>query len=424
MLVVLSALRSNLEDLLTERGQQILVVVPPAVQADRQTRGVPYPMLTVAAWDERRELSALADELAALPVESVVTTDEPCLRAAAFLRDRLGLPGQSAESATAGTDKHIQKDVLTAAGVPVAWHVPLDSVADIESAAELLGWPVVVKPRRGFAMIGTLLVRDQAHLDRLRASDAFGPQALPASLHASGIHRGLDHASGGLMAEEGIDVVAEYHCEILRHHGREVYAVPGRYPGPLLGAAVLGAVLLGPGDDHAQDVVDLARDAADALQLDTGFAHVEILLARSGDLLVGEIGLRPGGAMLPHLLRLRHGIEPWALAADLAMGLTPRVDVRSDGPAVAWAAPIAPPGWITGMESADALRKRPGVIDVHQLVRVGQQSPTRVGSLTPAGHVFAVGDTSEQAEAHAHQAAAAWQITTSDRQPHESRPVR
>ncbi|MEV4560880.1 hypothetical protein AB0K51_28325 [Kitasatospora sp. NPDC049285] len=424
MLVVLSALRSHLEDLLTERGQQILAVVPPAVQDDRRANGVPYPMLTIAAWDDQRELSALADELAALPVESVVTTDEPCLRAAAFLRGRLGLPGQSAKSAAAGTDKHLQKEVLTAAGVPVAWHVPLDSVADIESAAELLGWPVVVKPRRGFAAIGTLLVRDQAHLDRLRGSDAFGPQALPASLHASGIHRGLDHASGGLMAEEGIDVAAEYHCEILRHHGREVYAVPGRYPGPLLGASVLGAVLLGSGDDYAQQVVDLARDAADALQLRTGFAHVEILRARSGDLLVGEIGLRPGGAMLPHLLRLRHGIDPWSLAADLAMGLTPKAQPRHDGPAVAWAAPIAPPGWITGMEDADELRKRPGVIEVHQLVHVGQQSPTRVGSLTPAAHVFAIGDTSEQAEARAHQAATAWQITTSELPPHEARPVR
>ncbi len=424
MLVVLSALRSHLEDLLTARGQQILVVVPPAVHADRQARGVPYPMLTVAAWDDRRQLSVLADELASLPIESVVTTDEPCLRAAAFLRERLGVPGQSAESATAGTDKHVQKDVLTAAGAPVAGHVPLNSVADIESAAEQLGWPVVVKPRRGFAAIGTLLVRDQGHLDRLRASGAFGPQALPASLHASGIHRGLDHASGGLMAEEGIDVVGEFHCEILRHHGREVYAVPGRYPGPLLGTTVIGSVLLGPGDDHAQQVTDLARSAADALQLASGFAHVEILLARSGDLLVGEIGLRPGGAMLPHLLKLQHGIDPWALAADLAMGRPPQAHLRSRGPIVAWAAPIAPPGWITHMDSAEVLRTRPGVVDVHQLVHVGQQSPTRVGTLNPAGHVFAVGDTAEQAEARAHQAASAWQITTSDLPPHKERPVR
>ncbi|MFI9787357.1 acetyl-CoA carboxylase biotin carboxylase subunit family protein [Kitasatospora sp. NPDC051984] len=424
MLVVLSALRSHLEDRLTERGQQILAVVPPAVQTDRQARGVAYPMLTVAAWDDRRQLSALADELATLPVESVVTTDEPCLRAAAFLRERLGLPGQSVESAAAGTDKHIQKDVLAAAGVPVAGHVTLNSVADIESAAAQLGWPVVVKPRRGFAAIGTLLVRDRDHLDRLLASGAFGPQALPACLHASGIHRGLDHASGGLMAEEGIDVIAEFHCEILRHHGREVYAVPGRYPGPLLGTTVLGSVLLGAGDGQAQQVIDLARAAADALHLVTGFAHVEILLARSGDLLVGEIGLRPGGAMLPHLLKLQHGIEPWALAADLAMGLPPQVQLRSGSPTVAWAAPIAPPGWITDMDSVEVLRKRPGVIDVHQLVHVGQQSPTRVGTLTPAGHVFAIGETAEQAEAHAHQAASAWQITTSDLPPHEERPVR
>ncbi|WP_030458487.1 acetyl-CoA carboxylase biotin carboxylase subunit family protein [Kitasatospora sp. NRRL B-11411] len=424
MLVVLSALRSQLEDLLTERGQQILVVVPPAVEADRKARGVPYSMLTVAAWDNRRQLSALAGELAALPVESVVTTDEPCLRAAAFLRERLGLPGQSRECAIAGTDKHIQKDVLTAASVPVARHVPLDSVADIESAAELLGWPVVVKPRRGFGAIGTLLVRDQAHFVRLRAEGAFGPQALPASLHASGIHHGLDHASGGLMAEEGIDVAAEYHCEILRHHGREVYAVPGRYPGPLLDTTLLGSVLLGPDDEHAREVVDLARAAADALHLVTGFAHAEILLARSGDLLVGEIGLRPGGAMLPHLLGLQHGIDPWALAADLAMGLTPQVDLRSAGPVVAWAAPIAPPGWITDMDGVEALQKRPGVIDVHQLVHVGQQSPARVGTLTPAGHVFAAAATAAQAEARARQAAAAWRITTSDRPPHQASPVR
>ena len=421
MHVVLSTVRSHLEDRLIERGQQVLAVVPPAVQADRQARGVPYPMRTVAAWDDMRELSVLATELATLNVESVVTTDETCLRAAASLRGRLGLPGQSLDSATAGTDKHIQKDVLTAAGVPVARHLPVDGVAGMESAAEVLGWPLIVKPRRGFAAIGTVLIRDRDHLRELHTTGAFGPQEVPASLHGSGIHNGLDHVSGGILVEQGIDVLAEFHCEILRHHGREIYALPGRYPGPLLGSSVLGAVLLPPGHPHAQRITALARAAADALQLSTGFGHVEILLSRSGDLLVGEIGLRPGGAMLPHLIRLQHEIDIWSLAADLAMDRVPQVSLRAEAQAVAWVAPMAPPGLITAMDSPDDVRKWAGVIDVQQLVHVGQESPTRVGTLNPFAHVFAVGDTPEQAEARAERAATAWQITTSELSAHEAR---
>lgn len=423
MIVVVSALRTSLEDSLVARGERVLAVVPAAVLTERRALAAGrYEVRAVSDWDDLGQLMRLADTLSDLPVRAVETTDEPCLRPAALLRGLLQIGGGLTwGQAVAATDKGVQKTLLEQAGVPVAGHRRITAVADAAQAAdEHLGWPVVVKPRRGFGTLGTHVVRDRSALEELLATGAFAATAgLPASMTASGLHRPLDEIPGGLLAESLVRVRAEYHIEILRDHGQELYAVPARYVAPVLGSPLVGSVLLQPGREH-DTTTALARGAADALGLSTGFAHVEVLLDEEGVWRVGEIGLRPGGARVPHLLRLHHQIDVPGLAADLATGTRPQVQLSTAAHTTAWVSAVTPSGTVTTMTPTKEIRRLPGVIDAHTDLHPGATAGGPYGSTALATHVYTRAATAEYAEQAALAAIKVWHVhvaASAHRQP-------
>jgi biotin carboxylase len=415
LIVVVSALRTTLEDSLADRGESVLAVVPSAVLAERRALAAGrYEVLAVPDWDDLGQLVQLADTVSGFPVHAVETTDEPCLRPAALLRGLLQVEGGlSWQQAVAATDKAVQKTVLKQAGVAVADHRRIATVAEAAHAAdEHLGWPVVVKPRRGFGTLGTHVVRDRTHLEELLGAGAFaGSASLPAAMTASGLHQAMNEIPGGLVAEALVRVQAEYHVEILRDHGQELYAVPARYVAPVLGSPLVGSVLLQPGDEH-RTTTALARAAADALNLTTGFAHVEVLLDGAGVWRVGEIGLRPGGARVPHLLRLHHGIDVPELAADLATGARPHVRLSQAEHTTAWVSAVPPSGLVTAMAPVQEIGRLPGVIDAHTDLEIRSTAGGAHGSTALGTHVFAQGATAEDAEQAALAAITAWRVHT------------
>ncbi|SEO73536.1 ATP-binding protein [Actinacidiphila rubida] len=423
MIVVVSALRTTLEDSLAARGERVLAVVPEAVLAERRiSAGGRYMVRAISDWDDLGQLVRLADTLGDLPLRAVETIDEPCLRPAALLRGLLQLHGGLTwAQSVAATDKAVQKDLLGRSGVPVTGHRRTTTVAGAaDAAARHLGWPVVVKPRRGFGTLGTHVVRDRTHLDELLAAGAFaGTAGLPAWMIASGLDRPADEVPGGLLVEALVRVRAEYHVEILRDHGRELYALPARYVAPVLGSPLVGSVLLQPGPEHDATTA-LARAAADALNLTTGFAHVEVLRDEQGVWRVGEIGLRPGGARVPHLLRLHHKVDVPELAADLATGTRPQVRLSTATQTTAWVSAVTPSGIVTAITPAEEIRRLPGVIDAHTDLHPGATAGGPHGSTALATHVFTQGATAEQAEQAALDAIKAWRVdiaARAERQP-------
>nr|ACH85565.1 NikS-like protein [Actinomyces sp. Lu 9419] len=94
-------------------------------------------------------------------VTRVLSTAEVDIVRAARLRERLGLPGQSVESATAFRDKHVMKTAAAAAGVRTAEMALVDGPAGLLEFAERVGCPVVVKPVDGAGSIGVRVVGDE-----------------------------------------------------------------------------------------------------------------------------------------------------------------------------------------------------------------------------------------------------------------------
>lgn len=414
LIAVLSTLRPSLEKELASRGCEVIVLAPSAISPERIEQG--YETVPIDSWDDYAALGDVAERLERRGVTDIWTTDERCLRAAAFLRALLGIAGLSFEDAIAFTDKSAMKQRLADHDIPVAEWAVVRSVAEVPLVAERLGWPIVVKPRSGFSAINTFVVRNSEHFEELEASGAFtrspdiGVQ-LPALSATSGLGSLVD-SPRGFMVEACIDVVAEYHCEFLVSAGDEVYCLPFRYPTPMLqdGLQTVGSAHVPLESNEAREVQGLTRAAARVLGLRNGFAHAEVFLASDGRWLLGEIGARPGGAQVPKVMAHQYGLDVGRLAGDLVIGTRPQPKIHQGDRSIAWVSIPAPTGIVTFLTPVDELRSLPGVIDVVMEFAVGDVAAGPLGSLAYAGYVFCAADTTDNAFALAFQAAASCRV--------------
>lgn len=404
LVAVFSAINQRVERELVARGQRVVSVVPVGVEpvSGCETYAVDH-------WDDFTALTALARELERAGVARLETADERCMRAAAFVRGLLGLPGQSLAEATRFTDKSLMKARLETQGVPVARHRLVHDIAEVPAAATELGWPVVVKPRFGFSVINTAAVSSESDLEALVATGVRSTEAatgLPA-LKASSVLQPLGSDPSGFVVEARVDVETEYHCELLWHEGVEVYCLPFRYPAPMLGATdgPVGSIHLPLDSDEAVNVQELARAAFGALGATDGFAHAEIFRTHDGEWLLGEIASRPGGARIPELLALQYGINVWGAAADKAVGRPPTVQLTLRDASIAWLSVPAPAGRIRAISTVDELCALDGVVEAIVEVSPGEVSNGTLGSLSYAATVFCEAHVPGEAEALARRAA-------------------
>ncbi|HSX96893.1 MAG TPA: hypothetical protein VLG91_05820, partial [Streptomyces sp.] len=222
---------------------------------------------------------------------------------------------------------------------------------------------------------------------------------------------GLEHDEAGFLVEQGIDVTVEYHCEVLLYEGEVLYAIPGRCAAPVLmsDGGTYGSVMLGEGLLR-DSISELAVRASRALGLETGFVHCELLQARDGSFYVGELGCRPGGAMITYLLKLQHGLNVAALQASLARGERPQMAWQSRSTSVALRGVPCAAGRVETMTDPAELLAMPGVLDVVPALKVGDVTAGSVGSLVFGGFVFCEGGTPEEAERRAEATANSWRV--------------
>jgi biotin carboxylase len=345
---------------------------------------------TIRHWDDLQALTALGP---ALPdVEAVATIDEQCIVAAAHLRHLLGLPGLGVDAARRYTDKHLMKNALTRAGLPVADHRLVHHADDIPAAAAALGWPVIVKPRAGAATWNTFVVRDEHHLNELLAEGAFDARVpdITGRFHAGHALDSLHGAQDGFLVENFLDLADEYWVDLYAHDGDVLLAAPGRYDQPLLrtvGSASYDTVLP-PDHPEARAVADLARRAAAALGAHSGAVHCEILRTTDGRLHVGEAAARPGGACITELTGRMYDFDVPATLAALAVGERPALSTAPRYRALTAAMVAAPPGTVTHAATAQTIEQVPGVLAATINLHPGEPVPATAGTVTGAGRIL------------------------------------
>ena len=213
----------------------------------------------------------------------------------ALVRERIGIVGLSSAAAENFRDKARMKDALRDAGVPVARHQLIGSLAEAEAFARTVGFPVVVKPPAGAGAIATHRFDDVASLSAFLTTHP--PQPNDPML-AEEFLRGTEHS----LETVSIDGRPVWHS--LTHY----------HPTPLEvieNAWIQWCVLLPREiDDPAfDDIREVGARALSALGMQTGVSHCEWFRRTDGSVAISEIAARPPGAHITTMISRANDID-------------------------------------------------------------------------------------------------------------------
>lgn len=221
----------------------------------------------------------------------------------AVARDRAGVPGMGEAAARNFREKHQMKEVLRAAGLPVAGQRLIHGPNEARQAVAEFGYPLVIKPPAGLGSRGTVRVTDDEELLGALSSLMVSPSN-PAQVEE--FVRGEEHT-----------------FETVTIRGEAVWHSSSYYlPGPL---AVLEhpwmqyCVLL-PREQlqpHAEAFRATNVKSLRALGMQTGLSHMEWFLRADGSAVVSEVGARPPGVHLMPMMGMAHEVDMWAKWAEL-----------------------------------------------------------------------------------------------------------
>ncbi|MCB1007730.1 MAG: ATP-grasp domain-containing protein [Acidobacteria bacterium] len=231
-------------------------------------------------WDEETVVREVRAWLGEGTVDRVECLWEPGMLVAARLREALGAPGLSVERTIPFRNKEAMKRVLDAAGIRTPRHAAARDAAEIEAAAERIGYPLIVKPIAGAGSADTHRVHDA--------------RELAATIEAV---RHVEEVS----VEEFVDG-DEYTYDTVSIDGEPAFHNVAWYrPRPLVARteewiSPQVVALRHPDQPALAAGVEMGRRVLAALGFESGFTHMEWYRKPDGEVVFGEIGGRPPGA--------------------------------------------------------------------------------------------------------------------------------
>lgn len=289
---------------LAEVGAKVYGVGDSHVQSlPRELRGHLHDYLQVPRiMDEADVIERVTAWLRGKSIDRVLANWEPLQILAAKLREKYGVHGMSVDTVMGFRDKHLMKERVAAAGLRVPYAFRVKGEREIRAAAEQIGFPLILKPIAGAGSADTYRVENAAELDR-----------------TIGLMRHVREAS----CEEFVDG-EEFTYDTVCVEGRPMFENVAQYlPRPLVARTEewISPVIITVRDmyqPHLRGGIELGRNVLKALNMGTGFTHMEWYRKSNGEVVFGEIGCRPGGAHLVDQMNATCDIDlfrEWARAS-------------------------------------------------------------------------------------------------------------
>lgn len=239
-----------------------------------------YHLQVRSLWDEAavvREVQRLASRV---PIDRVECLWEPGMLLAARLREALGVPGMTVEQTVPFRDKEIMKQRLDRAGIRTPRHARAATESEVREAAELVGYPLIVKPIAGAGSADTYRCNSPADLERaLRLVRHVPEVSVEEFIEGEEFTFDTICARGTLFFEN----ICWYRPRPLLQRQNEWISPQTVALRHLDQAELMGGRKMG-------------RAVLEALGFETGFTHMEWYRKPDGEVVFGEIGGRPPGA--------------------------------------------------------------------------------------------------------------------------------
>lgn len=375
------------------------------VGADANPRAVAVRLCDAFHEVSTSDVEGLLALVARERVAAVTTTgSEVALKATAELAARSGMPFYAdPETVRRCQDKDAMRAAYAAGGVAVPPFARCASLEEARAFALEAGYPLVVKPSRGWGQRGVARVDGADELARaFEEAHAHSASAgLPLVVVETWLE-GREFSVNGWI-EDG---------RLASYCVTERITVPGRKPLGIMIAEVYPSGL--SAEDEAR-VVEEARRGAAALGHRRGPCYSQVVLGSRGCFLF-ETAARLGGGFDADVTRLASGVDLYDRLLGVATGADALerqgVVAETHGGAIAKFL-VAQPGPVRGVAGLEEARSMPGVDDAEVFVPVGGRVLPLTDSAKRAAYVLCHGASRAEANARADDALARIRIDTS-----------
>ncbi len=341
--------------------------------------GIPYAdeYFNVSTIDEQGVYEAAK----AFGADGIMTlaTDMP-MRSVAYACQRLGLIGIAYDTAVKATDKAAMIQAFEAAGVEHPWYRTVSSPAEALDLAHRISYPCITKPTDSSGSRGIVL--------------AHSPEELITAVAYS-----AENGRGGDVIVEEYMQGPEVSVEVIVYQGEtHILQITDK-----LTTGAPRFVEMGHSQPSRLDAAtiegirDLTRRAVQAIGIQNGPAHVEMMITEQGPKMV-ELGARMGGdCITTHLVPLSTGVDMIKATIDICLGQTPDLTPKwQRGSAIRYFE--VPCGIITAIEHVDEAKALPGVQEIAFTAKVGDYAGGIYSSADRIGFVIADGKDADEAE--------------------------
>ena len=315
-----------------------------------------------------------------------LATDLP-MRAVAYACEKLGIPGISQHAALLATDKGEMIKALKKQGVETPWYYLVDSIEELAGLKDTLTYPCIMKPTDNAASRGVALIHSADEL-----------------LSTYGYSRVQSH-SGQIILEEYM-VGPEVSVEVLSYQGEaHVLQITDKLTS---GAPHFVEIGYNQPSELGADICDRVRDlairAVKALGIETGPAHVEIIVTAEGPKIV-ELGARLGGdCITSHLVYLSTGVDMVKETIKVLCGEKPALHPCYEKGASIRFLTSDRLGVLAGVEGEDDARAVEGIVEVSDIMKPGDCIESIRSSDDRVAYVVSQGKTVTESSASAEEA--------------------
>jgi len=348
----------------------------------------------------------------------VITFVELSVSMVARLAEHLALPGPTPDAVDTARDKHAARAALKNAGLPTPANCLLHQEADLEAAAKLVGFPMVLKPISGAASLGVKKVETRQELLAVYREVV---EELSTLVVVSGALVKDANDGKGVQADSVVDMTvlceqyldgAEVDVDVVMSDGQWRYAAITEN-GPTIEPYFQETWAVCPSllpVEHQRQLKELAVKSVEACGFTAGVFHVELKYTSNGPQLI-EVNARMGGGPVRTVNKMVWGIDFVEETIFIGLGIPARPPIPKQ-PLTAisyYYINTLKSGRVLELPPLDKLRATPGVVSSSYYVNVGDKVVgPKEGMPTWLGDVIVQGPTSEKSTELMHKMFAAF----------------
>ncbi len=308
--------------------------------------------------------------------------------AAAYIAERLGLPGSGLRAVQNATNKKWMRQTCEQAGIQQPRFFPCKYLEEAQAAAERLGYPVMVKPLDNRGNFGANQVENAGQL-----ADAFYEAIAHAHSRECLVEKfivGTMHTVDGFVFSDGTHQATAVASKVMLG-GRKRVAMEIRYTPPIP-------------EELIQRLKENHIAVTKALGLKLGCSHGEYMVTNEGEIYLVECANRGGGVYISsRIVPAVSGYDISMMLVQLALGEAVLPKTPEENKVLMRFLQLEP-GQIAAIENVETIRKMPGILTFKLTVGAGDQVQSITCDAGRHGFIIATGQTHEEVTALAEKA--------------------